>query len=341
MSGVLAPGKDAPQISVITPTFNRLDLLRETIASVQAQHFAAWEMIVVDDGSSDGTQEALAGIAKADPRIRFVQCEGAAKGGNVCRNLGLGAARSDLIVFLDSDDVLLPHCLGGRVAMMGRNQDLDFAVYPAGIFFKQPGDCDLAYHAMRPGDDLLRFLSHECVWEITGPVWRSCFLAGIGGFDESLKSMQDLDLHVRAIVAGGRYLFVCDTDHMIRGHDDPGRTSMRHFRDPEMYRSSEALRAKLAALVSQAGLMTWTRRRAMLGLSFSASELWAGAGGLANALASWSRGCALHKASLGLRLEGAALLVLTALRLPTRRLIGRWSGARRLRPEPVPIELLD
>lgn len=341
MSSAPAPGTTAPRISVITPTFNRLALLRETIASVQAQEFGDWEMIVVDDGSSDGTQAELARIAAADPRIRFVQREGAAKGGNVCRNLGLRAARSDLIVLLDSDDVLLPHCLGGRAAMMDCNQQLDFAVYPAKIFFRQPGDCDLAYHPMRQGDDLLRFLSHECVWEITGPVWRKAFLAGLGGFDESLKSMQDLDLHVRAIVAGGRYLFVRDTDHMIRGHDDPGRTSMRHFRDPEMYRSSEALRVKLAGLVSQAGLMTWTRRRAMLGLSFSASELWAGAGGLGNALTTWSRGCTLHKAPLMLRLEGAVLLVMRALRLPTRRLIGRWSGARRLRPEPVPIELMD
>ncbi len=330
----------APRVSVITPTFNRLELLRETIASVQAQDFADWEMIVVDDGSSDGTAEAMAATAATDPRIQFIRREGAAKGGNVCRNLGLEAARGEVIVLLDSDDLLRPHCLGGRVALMERNRDIDFAVYPAGIFLERPGDCDQSYHSMICGDDLLRFLSHECVWEITGPVWRRAFLRQIGGFDEGLKSMQDLDLHVRAIVAGGRYLFVRAADHDIRSHADPGRTSQRHFRDPALFAASEAMRVKLAGLVAKAGMMTWTRRRAMLGLWFSAAELWAGAGGLGEALGTWSRGCRLHRAPPGLRIEGMALLLLGGLHLPVGRLAGRWRGTRRLRSEPVPMDLL-
>lgn len=329
-----------PRISIVTPTFNRLDLLRETIASVQAQTFADWEMLVVDDGSNDGTQAAMGEVVRADPRIRFIEREGQAKGGNVCRNIGLAAARSDLVVFLDSDDLLRPHCLAGRAEFMESNRDIDFAVYPAGIFMRAPGDCDTPYHSMLRGDDLLRFLSHECVWEITGPVWRKAFLTVIGGFDEQLKSMQDLDLHVRAIVASGRYVFVRDADHDIRSHVDPSRTSTRHFRDPALFQSSEALRVKLGALVGEAGLMTWTRQRAMLGLWFSASELWVAAGSLREGLAAWARGCRALRAGLVLRLEGAALLLLQALRLPTARLAGRWRGLRRLRPEPVPIELM-
>ena len=100
---------------------------------------------------------------------------------------------------------------------MQRNLDLDFAVFRADIFETTPGDQDQPYHPFSFGDDLLRFLSHECVWQTNGPVWRRQFLRDLGGFDEMLPSMQDLNLHIRAIVADGQYVRVNEFDHDIRG----------------------------------------------------------------------------------------------------------------------------
>ena len=107
-----------PMVAIITPTKNRLELLCETMNSVQAQTFDAWEHIVVDDGSDDGTAEEVQRRAALDPRIRFIRRTGNRTGANVCRNLGIENSRSDLIVFLDSDDLLRPGCLELRLEIM-------------------------------------------------------------------------------------------------------------------------------------------------------------------------------------------------------------------------------
>ena len=217
----------APRISIVTPTKNRGELLMQTMDTVAAQTMQDWEHVIVDDGSTDGTHEAVARRAAADARIRFIARPPGERGGaNVCRNLGLREARGDLVLFLDSDDLLRPECLARRVEAMARNQDLDFAVFPADVFREKAGDMGKAFHDMSPGDDLLRFLCLECVWEITGPVWRKPFLERLGGFDEALPSMQDVDLHVRAIASGARYIFFRGADHDIRWQPDPSKISV-------------------------------------------------------------------------------------------------------------------
>src|SRR5207247_3384645 len=182
-------------VAVITPTKNRLPLLCEAMDSVQRQTFDAWEHLIVDDGSEDGTAEEVARRAVTDPRVRYFKRRSETGGANVCRNLAIHESSADLIVFLDSDDLLSPQCLQRRVEVMCRNQDLDFAVFRAGVFAEAPGDLSRLYHLQNPGDDLLRFLTLECVWEISGPVWRRAFLNRIGGFDAALLSMTDLELH--------------------------------------------------------------------------------------------------------------------------------------------------
>ena len=123
-----------PVVAVITPTKNRLKLLCEAMDSVQRQSFDAWEHIIVDDGSDDGTAEEVARRAAADPRIRYLRRTGEKSGANVCRNIGVRESRAEFIVFLDSDDLLAPSCLGRRVEIMQRNLDLDFATFQTAVF---------------------------------------------------------------------------------------------------------------------------------------------------------------------------------------------------------------
>src|SRR6266852_5848274 len=110
-----------PLVAIITPTKNRLKLLCEAMDSVQRQSFDAWEHIIVDDGSDDGTAEEVARRASADPRVRYLRCPGETAGANVCRNLGVTESCAALIIFLDSDDLLRPQCLEQRVEIMQRN----------------------------------------------------------------------------------------------------------------------------------------------------------------------------------------------------------------------------
>lgn len=326
-------------VSVVTPTKNRVALLRKTMDSVAQQSFLDWEHIVVDDCSDDGTEEEVARRAAADPRIRYIRRAGPAGGGNVCRNIGIRESRGEFIVLLDSDDLLRPECLGRRVEFMWRNADLDFTVFRAGVFSKEVGDLTRLYHENLHGDDLLRFLSHECIWEITGPIWRKRFLEKIGGFDESVLRMQDLELHVRAICAGAKYVCQPDVDHDISWAYDFNRTSVRHMKEGAFIEACEAVRTKLRRLVIQAELLTWSRERAILGLCFENAMCWVRLNSLGQALKTWDRCCRSEDVPSYLRVQGLLMLAICRLDIETTslpgRLVNKWKGWVRFRPEPA------
>jgi hypothetical protein len=102
-----------PKVSIILPTFNRADTIMRAIRSVQAQSFQDWELIVVDDGSTDNTMAALAGI---DARITLIRQEN--QGFTEARNTGIRAGRGDYFAFIDSDDEFTPHHLELCVAFL-------------------------------------------------------------------------------------------------------------------------------------------------------------------------------------------------------------------------------
>jgi len=331
-----------PVVSVITPTKNRLKLLCEAMDSVARQQFDRWEHIIVDDGSDDGTPQEVARRASADTRIHYIERTGDKSGANVCRNLGMKGSLADFVVFLDSDDLLRQHCLESRVDMMRRNSSLDFAVFRAGVFVKTLGDLARLYHSQSPGDDLLRFLAHECVWQTSGPIWRRAFLERIGCFDETLLSMQDLEMHVRALAARAKYVCFLDVDHDIRWQADATKTSVRHYQDSTYIEAAERVPLKLLETVSSSGLLTWSRRRAVLGLSFGTAESWVRLRRLARAMRAWNQACSQQQVRLSLQIAG--LLMLYAARLGSRsdglctRLVNKWKGWARFRQDPALIE---
>ena len=102
-----------PKVSVILPTFNRADTIMRAVKSVQAQSFQDWELIVVDDGSTDNTAALLAGI---DGRIRLIRQEN--RGFTEARNAGIRAGSGDYFAFIDSDDEFMPHHLELCVAFL-------------------------------------------------------------------------------------------------------------------------------------------------------------------------------------------------------------------------------
>src|SRR6202453_2520229 len=327
-----------PNISVVTPTKNRLKLLCEAMDSVQRQSFDAWEHLVVDDGSDDGTAEEGARRAATDPRIRYVRRTGEQSGASVCRNIGVGKSRAAVIIFLDSDDLLAPSCLGGRVDFMQRNLDLDFAAFQAAVFKQTPGDLNKTLNPEMLGDDLLQFLFFEFPWIITGPVWRKTSLLRIGSFDESLLSWQDLDLHIRAVAAGFRYLRLPEVDHLVRWQFEPTKVSVEQRRSVRHLEAATEVLEKFERSIREGPGMNWVRQRALCSPYFFVAEQWVAVGSLSAALRSWRR---IHQRRLGprvLHLSGAALLVVQAWGMPGRivggRIANKWKGWMRLRTNP-------
>lgn len=113
-----------PRVSILTPAHNRADLLPQTIDSVLRQGFGDFEMIVVDDGSTDGTREAVEGYR--DPRLLFV---GLPYVGNLSklRNAGVERARGELVAFLDSDDLWHEDKLRDQVELFDRHPEVGWS----------------------------------------------------------------------------------------------------------------------------------------------------------------------------------------------------------------------
>src|SRR5437870_8944267 len=143
----------SPKVSIIVPTKDRRALLRETIGSVTRQTYAHWELIIVDDRSSDGTAEMVRELARDDARIRFLALEHSKTGAPAARNQGLREASGELVVFLDSDDLLAESCLARRADVMSAHSELDFAIFPCMVFQEQPGDLKLLFNADNGEDD--------------------------------------------------------------------------------------------------------------------------------------------------------------------------------------------
>jgi glycosyltransferase involved in cell wall biosynthesis len=116
-----------PRVSVIMPFLDSARFIAESIDSVRAQSFADWELLLCDDGSTDGSTAIARRFAEADPlRVRWLEHEGhARRGASAARNLGLKHARGELIAFLDADDVWLPDKLSDQVALLDARPDAD------------------------------------------------------------------------------------------------------------------------------------------------------------------------------------------------------------------------
>lgn len=121
---------EQPLVSIIIPTYNRADLIGETLDSILAQTYLNWECIVVDDGSTDNTSEVLEGYIKRDNRITYHHRPNyLAKSGNSCRNYGFELSKGELIVFFDSDDVMLSDFLSSRINLFIGEIKVVFATY--------------------------------------------------------------------------------------------------------------------------------------------------------------------------------------------------------------------
>ncbi|MFO1418578.1 MAG: glycosyltransferase family A protein [Methylotetracoccus sp.] len=226
-----------PSVSVVIPSYNRAALLREAIASVLAQTFADIEIIVVDDGSTDGTGDVVAEFSR-DSRIRYIAQMNA--GVSAARNTGIDAATGALVAFLDSDDLWVPDHLARLVAALEQTPDAMFAF--ANFRFIGDDEEAAAYNRsfahsvgrflerafVRAGDgvrlsgaNLLQTLFEiGFPFRIQGSMFRRSFLESWGlRFDPRISYTEEAQLVMEAALRG-RCAFVDDPGVLIRRHDE-------------------------------------------------------------------------------------------------------------------------
>lgn len=194
-----------PVVSIITPSFNRADLVEETARSIFAQRYPHWEWVIVDDGSTDGSWEILEGFAATDDRVRIFRRHRQPKGACACRNIAVERSTGQYLVFLDTDDVLAEHCLGQRAAALQQAPDLDFVIFPMLLFKKERDDMNLLWNIDKGGDDIERLLFGDGVCPGTGTIWKKESFVRIGMWKEDLSMWQDVELHLRSMLEGLRF----------------------------------------------------------------------------------------------------------------------------------------
>ncbi len=192
-----------PTVSIVMPAYNVAPYIGEAIASVQAQTYRDWELLIVDDGSTDATRDIAAGYAKHDPRV--VVIEQANGGISVARNRALAHAAGTVIAILDSDDVWLPGYLETQVGILAAHPEIDIVTANAWFLGSRlNGQVARPYPDTRPMPDLMNLLAdEECVFIMS--VFRRHVYDTIGGFDATMRSNEDYDYWLRAAVAGFRF----------------------------------------------------------------------------------------------------------------------------------------
>ncbi len=178
-----------PAITVIMPTYQRARHVTAAIASVVAQSLADWQLIVIDDGSTDDTASAIAPLL-ADRRISYLRQRHG--GQSAARNRGLARATAGKIAFLDSDNLFYPTFLAAAVAALDRMGDAA-AIY--GVLVSRDHVMAGSGFLTQPFDPLR--LRQANFIDLNTVACRRDALLALGGFDPSLAKLEDWDLLLR------------------------------------------------------------------------------------------------------------------------------------------------
>ena len=179
------------RVSVVIPTYNRADFVREAIASVLRQDYPAIELIVVDDGSCDGTAAVVSGFG---PDVQYLWQEN--RGVSAARNRGVAASTGNLVTFLDSDDLWLPRKVSAQVAYFEAQAEAQ-ACHTDEIWTRRGVRVnERRIHRKQDGWQFLASLP-RCLISPSAIMMRRTLWDRLGGFDESLPACEDYDLWLR------------------------------------------------------------------------------------------------------------------------------------------------
>lgn len=188
-----------PRVSVIIPTYNYGRYIEKAIDSVLAQTYQDFEIIVVDDGSTDNTRTII--VTKYRDKVKYIYQEN--KGASAARNQGLREASGDFIVFLDADDWFAPENLEYKTNILENDADVGW-VYSDWYYVDEKG------HLVDKASDRFSFNTRQLEGDISSELFstgnyitmdsvlmRKTCIDKVGVFDESLPALQDYDLWLR------------------------------------------------------------------------------------------------------------------------------------------------
>lgn len=314
-----------PAVSVIMPVWNRERFIADAIRSILAQTFVDFELIVVDDGSTDGTRAVVASFD--DSRLRCLP--GEHRGISAAMNAGLAAAKGRYIARLDSDDWWLPDMLATQVAVLEDRPEVG-VVYARGECTDsdwKPLSMTWGYPLRYPGETFRSMVYNDCTCNITVVCRRACY-ERVGAYDESLQTSEDLDMWLRV----ARYFEFAFTDRVlarIRLHGGSITGEISVERDEQMERRGLVF-TKFFASPGLPPEIIAMKGHVFSNLHTSNGLLWLGHGKTRKALGAFRRAVSVSSTPVYtfLRILWSSCKWQVLPRLPGGRALGAWLERR-------------
>lgn len=305
-----------PVVSIIMPTLDRLKYLRQAVASVQLQAYPDWELIVIDDGSTDATADDMQRLMKSDNRIRYKSRLSQPAGSATCRNDGINEARGEYVIFLDSDDCLAPFCLETRLEAMEKYNHYDFLVFPCRLFRYSLGDLRLLWNIPNSKNDIDRYLRMDVPWQTSSPIWKKSSLLRTGLWNPRLKNKDDWDFYLRVLIKGFAYKYMDSAPDCFWRIPTPDRDNLgKNSSKENVLESFEKLYEDVLKNLRNSCLLTDERKQLLGGLYYRIIRKWMEKGHRAKASVLWKHCYGEGLITKRQYMEGLALLTVWQHRL--------------------------
>lgn len=213
-----------PKVSVIIPTYNRQDFVREAIASVLAQTYQDFELIVVNDGSEDDTQTVVQEFSAIAPCIRYIFQPN--QGVSAARNTGVALSVGAFVAFLDSDDLWQPDKLKRQLAFFTAHPEAHICQTEE-IWLRRGIRINPHKKHRKAGGDIFARSLDLCLVSPSAVMLRRSLFGRIGGFDPQLPACEDYDLWLR--IAALLPVHLIETPLVIKRGGHPGQLSHRYW----------------------------------------------------------------------------------------------------------------
>lgn len=189
------------------PTYNRAHLIGQTLDSVLAQTYPNWECIIVDDGSTDTSDEVVGEYVKKDSRFQYYQRpKDRKKGPNSCRNYGLELSKGEFVKWFDSDDLMYSELLEEQIASFKSTTDCSVCKIVYCDFEKNITIKENTIYSSQLIED---YLVGRITFYVSGPLWRKRFLNDQKElFDENLSNLDDWDFNLRMLYKNPKVVFI-------------------------------------------------------------------------------------------------------------------------------------
>lgn len=216
-------------VSIIISTYNRASIIGETINSVIEQSYFNWECIIVDDGSTDNTEEVVANFEAKDSRIKyFSRPNNLPKGPNSARNYGICKSKGNYIISLDSDDWILPNHLEKKISIFKQNPSID-AVLSKTIMVNDHKEEILREERTKLSNNLLEdFITLKISWYMHDIMWNKTFFEGKKLYNENLLKWLDRDFHIRRLSELPNIFLVDDYLALYRIHENSNSSNSNY-----------------------------------------------------------------------------------------------------------------